>query len=108
MSRNKVTKEEDLLVGGCSVIHSLNNSDIDFEYSQACEGYQPLEDNPNESKQKAINFEKINQFSSYQPGTELKVTGKFVIIKNTKKEVTVNRRRHVVIMEDYALPDHTG
>ena len=74
---------------------------------QAGEGYQPLEDNPNESKQKAINLEKINQFLSYEPGTELKLTGKFVIIKDTKKEVMVNGR-NVVIMENCALLDHSG
>ena len=82
-SLNFQTKE-DLCVGNGSLIENVNNSDVHLEYASLHE--EESTSQPSSQIDTIINLEKITDFTKHENGTKVKVSGKFVVIKETKRK----------------------
>ena len=92
-SFNFQTKEEDLCVGNRSLIENVNNYDVHFEYASL-----PEEESTSQLSSQIdtiINLEKITDLTKHENGTKVKVSGKFVVIKETKKEILTGGKKSI-------------
>ena len=105
MYRQVLISKQDLCVGNKSLIENVNNSDVHFEYVSLPE--EESTSQPSSQIDTIINLEKITDFTKHKNGTKVKVSGKFVVIKETKKEILTGGRK-VHLMENCAIIGQHG